>query len=86
MVILMVKYVRREKEEAEMAHYYSEFVARDKFKSPTYQIKHFMKTIAERTWEKEISDDSEDFVSCLDVEATDDRYEISKESKLWRMC
>lgn len=82
MVILMVKYVRREKEEAEMAHYYSEFVARDRFKSPKYQIKQYMKSIANYKKEKETVDDSEDFVSCLDVEAADDRFIIGKESNI----
>ena len=81
MVILMIKYVRREKEEAEMAHYYNEYVARERFKSPKYQIQQFMKRIPKPVVRKEeISEDYEDFVSCLN-EDIGDNSEINNEIK-----
>lgn len=36
-VILMVKYLRQEKQEAEYTNYYYEYVSRDKFQDPLYQ-------------------------------------------------
>jgi hypothetical protein len=36
-VILMVKYLRQEKQEAEYTNYYYEYVSRDKFQDPQYQ-------------------------------------------------
>ena len=82
MVILMIKYVRREKEEAEMAHYYNEYVARERFKSPKYQIQQFMKRIPVPVIRKEeISDDSEDFASCLNEHVEDKSCEIDSETK-----
>ncbi|GFO19004.1 hypothetical protein PoB_004550900 [Plakobranchus ocellatus] len=44
-VILMIKYVRREREEANLRNYYHEFVSRDKFRSPQYRNKQSMKRI-----------------------------------------
>ena len=75
MVILMIKYVRREKEEAQMAHYYSEFVAREQFKSPRFQVKQYMKTFAYIDNNKDVirDDNSEDYISCLDVTVADDK-------------
>ena len=82
MVILMIKYVRREKEEAEMAHYYNEYVARERFKSPKYQIQQFMKRIPVPVIRKEeISDDSEDFASCLNEHVEDNSCQIDSETK-----
>ena len=74
MVILMIKYVRREKEEAQMAQYYSEFVAREQFKSPRFQVKQYMKTFADINNIKDVirDDNSEDYISCLDVAVADD--------------
>ena len=52
MTILMVKYIRREKQEAEFSSYYYEYVSRDKFHTAQYQnsqsIKHVMKSLSER--------------------------------------
>ena len=45
LVILMVKYVRREKEEADLRHYYYEFVSRDRFHSPRFQNKVYMDSV-----------------------------------------
>lgn len=45
MVILMIKYIRREREEAEMEHYYSEFVTREKFKTPKFELQSYMKLL-----------------------------------------
>ena len=75
MVILMIKYVRREKEEAQMAHYYSEFVAREQFKSPRFQVNQYMKTFADIGNNKDVirDDNSEDYISCLDVTVADDK-------------
>ena len=81
MVILMIKYVRREQEEAEMAHYYSEFVARERFKSPKFQVKQYMKVIAENDKEASLIDSTEEFVSCLDVEVVDDNFVNEQETK-----
>ena len=82
MVILMIKYVRREKEEAEMAHYYNEYVARERFKSPKYQIQQFMKRIPVPVIKKEdASDDSEDFVSCLNEYIEDNSRDKGNETK-----
>lgn len=36
-VVLMIKYIRREKEEANLREYYHEYVSRDKFHSPRFQ-------------------------------------------------
>ena len=71
----MIKYVRREKEEAQMAQYYSEFVAREQFKSPRFQVKQYMKTYADINNIKDVirDDNSEDFISCLDVTVADDK-------------
>jgi len=76
-VILMVKYIRREREEAEMATYYAEFVSREKFKTPQYEIQCYMKkfklgpftdiSICKQSTSKENSTDDDDFVSCLDA-------------------
>ncbi len=35
-VVLMVKYIQRENEEAELAFYFTEFIKRDRFQDPTY--------------------------------------------------
>lgn len=43
--ILMVKYIRREREEANLRNYYHEFVSRDKFRSAQYKNAQFMKRI-----------------------------------------
>ena len=81
MVILMIKYVRREKEEAEMAHYYNEYVAWERFKSPKYQIQQFMKRVSKPVARKEeIPEDYEDFVSCIN-EVIGDNSEINNEIK-----
>jgi hypothetical protein len=45
MVILMIKYIRREREEAEIAHYYSEYVSREKFKTPKFELQNYMKLL-----------------------------------------
>lgn len=37
MIVLMVKYVRRENQEAQLRYYYTEFIKRDKFESPRYK-------------------------------------------------
>ena len=37
MVVLMIKYIRRENQEAELSYYFTEFIKRDKFQSPTFQ-------------------------------------------------
>lgn len=42
-VVLMVKYIRREREEATLRNYYYEFVSRDKFQSPQYSNRLFMR-------------------------------------------
>ena len=39
MVVLMVKYIRRENQEAELSFYFTEFIKRDKFQCPMYQNK-----------------------------------------------
>ncbi|RUS70542.1 hypothetical protein EGW08_021695 [Elysia chlorotica] len=52
-VILMVKYVRREREEASLRNYYHEFVSRDKFKSPQYRNKQSMRRILGRRWRRD---------------------------------
>ncbi|KAK0068648.1 hypothetical protein Bpfe_001611 [Biomphalaria pfeifferi] len=44
-VVLMVKYIRREREEASLRNYYNEFVSRDKFRSAQYKNRQFMKRI-----------------------------------------
>lgn len=48
-VILLVKYVKRERQEAAFTHYYCEYVTREKFQNPLYQnqqhMKKFMKSI-----------------------------------------
>ena len=69
MVILMVKYIRRERQEAEMAHYYSEFVSRDRFKAPIFEIKRCMNKIMASSGTKldKRAESSEEFMSCLDV-------------------
>ncbi|KAK6188461.1 hypothetical protein SNE40_004630 [Patella caerulea] len=41
-VILMVKYIRREREEANLRLYYREFVSRDKFHSAQFENKQYM--------------------------------------------
>ena len=40
MIVLMVKYVRRENQEAQLRYYYTEFIKRDKFHSAAYQNRH----------------------------------------------
>ena len=52
-IILMVKYVRREREEASLRNYYHEFVSRDKFKSPQYRNKQSMRRILGRRWRRD---------------------------------
>lgn len=47
-VILMVKYIRREREEANLRSYYHEFVSREKFKCAQYKNRQFMKRIFSR--------------------------------------
>lgn len=47
-IILMVKYIRREREEANLRSYYHEFVAREKFKCAQYKNRQFMKRIFNR--------------------------------------
>ncbi|XP_012939770.1 uncharacterized protein LOC106012186 [Aplysia californica] len=44
-VVLMVKYIRREREEANLRNYYHEFVSRDKFRSAQYKNRQFMSRI-----------------------------------------
>ncbi|XP_059176099.1 uncharacterized protein LOC131955833 [Physella acuta] len=44
-VVLMVKYIRREREEANLRNYYNEFVSRDKFRSAQYKNRQFMRRI-----------------------------------------
>lgn len=39
MVLLMVKYIRREEEEIFLDYYYTEFVKREQFQTATYQNK-----------------------------------------------
>lgn len=41
-VILLVKYVKRERQEAAFTHYYYEFVTREKFQNPIYQNQQHM--------------------------------------------
>lgn len=41
-VILMVKYIRREKQEADLQQYYHEYVSREKFHSPLIDNKRHM--------------------------------------------
>ncbi|OWF47406.1 hypothetical protein KP79_PYT08188 [Mizuhopecten yessoensis] len=41
-VILMVKYIRREKQEAEFRNYFHEYVLRDQFRQPQYQNLSYM--------------------------------------------
>lgn len=72
MVILMVKYIRREREEAEMAHYFSEFVTREKFKTPRFEIQNYMKLlkykndyISERIEHRQTN--SSDCLACINV-------------------
>lgn len=47
-VILMVKYIRRERQEAEIRNYYYEYVSREQFRQPQYQnfanMRRFMKS------------------------------------------
>ena len=52
-IILMVKYVRREREEASLRNYYHEFVSRDKFQSPQYRNKQSMRRMLGRRWRKD---------------------------------
>ncbi|CAG5118985.1 unnamed protein product [Candidula unifasciata] len=51
--ILMVKYIRREREEANLRNYYHEFVSRDKFRSAQYKNTQFMKRIFGKNAPKE---------------------------------
>ena len=37
MIVLMVKYIRRENQEAELTFYYTEFIKREKFQHSTYK-------------------------------------------------
>ena len=37
MVVLMVAYIRRENQEAEISHYFTEYIKRDKFETARYQ-------------------------------------------------
>lgn len=71
MVILMIKYIRREREEAEMANYYAEYVSREKFRTPRYEIQNYMRKLKlgpfHQPTVKEKSTDDEDYVSCLEV-------------------
>ncbi|GFS27006.1 hypothetical protein ElyMa_005233700 [Elysia marginata] len=52
-IILMVKYVRREREEASLRNYYHEFVSRDKFQNPQYRNKQSMRKILGRRWRRD---------------------------------
>ena len=48
MVVLMIKYIRRENQEAELSFYFTEFVKRDQFQDSRYQNKksvEAMKTV-----------------------------------------
>ena len=52
-VVLMIKYIRRERVEAEYDNYYYEYVSRDKFQEPRFQnlqnVCHMMKSLTSRT-------------------------------------
>lgn len=87
MVILMVKYIRREKEEAEMAHYYSEFVSRDRFKTPMFEIRNCMQGLGLKSSSRFSSptlDDDDDYVSCSEVPLVikDSKLYIGEETKI----
>ncbi|KAK2168891.1 hypothetical protein LSH36_13g03044 [Paralvinella palmiformis] len=45
MTVLMVKYVRRENQEAQLSYYFHEFINRDKFNTPQYRNKQRVRVI-----------------------------------------
>lgn len=45
MTVLMVKYVRRENQEAQLSYYFHEFINRDKFNTPQYRNKQRVRAI-----------------------------------------
>ena len=45
MIILMIKYVRRENQEAQLTYYFMEFIKRDKFSSAEYQNRQDLKAV-----------------------------------------
>ena len=47
MVVLMVKYVRRENQESELSYYFSEFIKRDRFQCAKYQNQRNVKAMKE---------------------------------------
>ena len=47
MVVLMVKYVRRENQESELTYYFSEFIKRDSFNCAKYQNQRSVKAMKE---------------------------------------
>ena len=74
MVILMIKYIRRERAEAEMATYYAEYVSREKFKTPQYELQSYMKKLNFDRFTlvtpEVATDDEADFISCNSVPFT----------------
>lgn len=83
-IILMIKYIRRERQEAEFDNYYYEFVTREKFQTPQFKnaqhLSSFLKNIQYKKLSSCERQEAIDNCPTLDTIVDNDRFDNNESS------